>query len=206
MNTKRAQSLVLGLTAAIAALLGIKLWPRIAAEHVIVTLPPLVCAPPAQPCSRTLSDGGRIALAIAPTPIRPLQTLQLTVTLADTHADRVDVAFEGVHMPMGMAPVALAPGGSRVSPAANPYPRTPHAPDPPNAPDAPAAASHSAPDAPGFPDTPGASRFHGQAILPLCVTGAMRWSATVLLTHGRQTRAVPFHFDVTAHWAPQGSP
>ena len=36
--------------------------------------------------------------------------------------------------------------------------------------------------------------FSGQAMLPVCVTGTMTWTATVLLTTPTQRIAVPFHF------------
>lgn len=38
--------------------------------------------------------------------------------------------------------------------------------------------------------------FSGQAMLPVCVTGTMTWTATVLLTTPTQRIAVPFHFVV----------
>ena len=41
-------------------------------------------------------------------------------------------------------------------------------------------------------------RFTGQAILPVCVTGAMEWVATVLITAGDRRIAVPFLFEVAA--------
>ena len=41
-------------------------------------------------------------------------------------------------------------------------------------------------------------RFGGNASLPVCVTGAMRWRATVLLETERQRIAIPFLFE-TSH-------
>ena len=38
--------------------------------------------------------------------------------------------------------------------------------------------------------------FSGQAMLPVCVTGTMTWTATVLLTTPTQRIAVPFNFVV----------
>ena len=38
--------------------------------------------------------------------------------------------------------------------------------------------------------------FSGKAMLPVCVTGTMTWTATVLLTTPTQRIAVPFHFVV----------
>lgn len=38
--------------------------------------------------------------------------------------------------------------------------------------------------------------FSGQAMLPVCVTGTMTWTATVLLTTPTQRIAVPFQFVV----------
>jgi len=40
-------------------------------------------------------------------------------------------------------------------------------------------------------------RFSAEAMLPLCVTGPMDWTATVLLSGERQRLAVPFHFAVS---------
>ena len=42
------------------------------------------------------------------------------------------------------------------------------------------------------------THFTGQAMLPVCTTGAMRWSATVRITSRAGAVAVPFHFDVAA--------
>ena len=36
--------------------------------------------------------------------------------------------------------------------------------------------------------------FSGQAMLPICVTGTMSWTAIVLLASGSTRLAVPFHF------------
>ena len=40
--------------------------------------------------------------------------------------------------------------------------------------------------------------FYGQAILPVCITGAMTWKATVIVTAGSERFAAPFHFKVAA--------
>lgn len=42
-------------------------------------------------------------------------------------------------------------------------------------------------------------RFSGDAMLPVCVTGSMTWRATVFVTEGERTVAVPFHFKVAGH-------
>ncbi len=39
-------------------------------------------------------------------------------------------------------------------------------------------------------------RFVGQTTLPVCITGAMKWTATVLVTAENRRIAAPFHFDV----------
>ena len=41
-------------------------------------------------------------------------------------------------------------------------------------------------------------RFHGQTILPVCITGNMNWVATVLLSDEKQRIAIPFHFSLAA--------
>lgn len=41
-------------------------------------------------------------------------------------------------------------------------------------------------------------RFTGQAMLPICTTGAMLWSATVQVTTRAGSVAAPFHFEVAA--------
>jgi hypothetical protein len=43
--------------------------------------------------------------------------------------------------------------------------------------------------------TAGGGRYAGDATLPVCVTGAMQWQATVLLHTGRATVSVPFRFE-----------
>lgn len=45
--------------------------------------------------------------------------------------------------------------------------------------------------------TPG--RFTGTASLPVCVTGAMAWVATVVLESGRQRISAPFQFTSSPH-------
>lgn len=45
----------------------------------------------------------------------------------------------------------------------------------------------------------GPGRFAGSASLPVCVTGAMAWRATVLLETDRQRIAIPFRFDSKPH-------
>ena len=40
--------------------------------------------------------------------------------------------------------------------------------------------------------------FSGSAILPVCITGSMKWQVTVLIGTDRGQIAVPFHFDATA--------
>lgn len=42
----------------------------------------------------------------------------------------------------------------------------------------------------------GRQGFSGQAMLPVCVTGTMAWTATVLLAMPAQRIAIPFHFVV----------
>ncbi|WP_263769226.1 hypothetical protein [Propionivibrio soli] len=49
------------------------------------------------------------------------------------------------------------------------------------------------------PLTANGSRFTGQAMLPVCVTGRMKWAATFIITRNGKRLAVPFHFDVAAH-------
>jgi len=41
-------------------------------------------------------------------------------------------------------------------------------------------------------------QFDGQAMLPVCTTGAMTWAATVRLTRHSGTLVLPFHFNVPA--------
>lgn len=38
--------------------------------------------------------------------------------------------------------------------------------------------------------------FSGQFMLPVCVSGSMRWAATVIITTPSRQIAIPFHFDV----------
>lgn len=45
----------------------------------------------------------------------------------------------------------------------------------------------------------GNNRFEGETALPVCVTGAMAWQATVLIETARQRIAIPFRFDAQPH-------
>ena len=38
-------------------------------------------------------------------------------------------------------------------------------------------------------------RYSGQATLPVCVTGRMKWVATLMVASGRRHIAIPFHFE-----------
>lgn len=40
----------------------------------------------------------------------------------------------------------------------------------------------------------GGGRYAGEGSLPVCVTGEMRWQATVLITNGQRRLSVPFRF------------
>ncbi len=42
-------------------------------------------------------------------------------------------------------------------------------------------------------------RFAGATSLPVCITGAMAWRATVILESGRERISAPFHFDSSPH-------
>lgn len=44
----------------------------------------------------------------------------------------------------------------------------------------------------------GGGRHLGQATLPVCITGSMRWQATILVARGRQRLAIPYRFDANA--------
>lgn len=45
----------------------------------------------------------------------------------------------------------------------------------------------------------GASEFRGQATLPVCITGAMAWQATVLVSIGRREYSLPLRFESGSH-------
>ena len=45
----------------------------------------------------------------------------------------------------------------------------------------------------------GPDEFTGSGTLPVCVTGAMAWDATVLVQAGRRTIAAPFRFEAWPH-------
>lgn len=116
-------------------------------------LPVQTCHPERGPCRAQLPDGEALEFSISPTPVRPLQPLQLTVMLAKTGADRVEVEFQGVDMDMGRLRSELT--GNR-------------------------------------------QQFDGQAMLPICTTGTMTWSATVTVIRPSATLTIPFHLDVAA--------
>lgn len=126
---------------------------RAKALHAGRILPVQTCQPERGPCTAQLPDGQRLEFSIAPTPVRPLQPLQLTVVLAQTTADRIEVEFQGVDMDMGRLRTELT-GDHR--------------------------------------------QFNGQAMLPICTTGTMTWSATLTLIRPAATLTIPFHFDVAA--------
>lgn len=52
-------------------------------------------------CTATFSDGGKIAFAINPHPIKPLKPLDLSVEIKNITAEKVHVNFEGIDMYMG---------------------------------------------------------------------------------------------------------
>ncbi|MBL8420496.1 MAG: hypothetical protein JNK92_07645 [Dechloromonas sp.] len=45
----------------------------------------------------------------------------------------------------------------------------------------------------------GNGRFAGQVTLPVCITGAMEWQATVLVEAGGQRIAIPYRFSSGSH-------
>lgn len=45
----------------------------------------------------------------------------------------------------------------------------------------------------------GDGRFSGEATLPVCITGAMDWQATVLIETGSERIAVPYRFSSGSH-------
>ena len=141
------------LIAAIMGVIGYKLSPMLR-PNVDITLPGSPCNPGLQTCIATLPNGDRLELSIEPRPIRPLQPLQLSVSITGFKADTMEIDFDGSEMRMGYnRPVLTASNG----------------------------------------------RFLGQTILPVCVSGTMEWTATVLLTTDKRRIAVPFHFEIAGH-------
>jgi hypothetical protein len=45
----------------------------------------------------------------------------------------------------------------------------------------------------------GGGRFAGQVTLPVCITGAMDWQATVLIETGGARIAIPYRFSSGSH-------
>ena len=41
--------------------------------------------------------------------------------------------------------------------------------------------------------------FSGEATLPVCITGAMDWQATVLIENGSERIAIPYRFSSGKH-------
>ena len=150
MKNNRLLNTVIVLIIAIFAIIGYKLAPMLNASADL-TLPATACNPGIKACAATLPNGAQIELIIEPQPIRPLQTLNLNVTVTGLDAQGIEVDFEGTEMKMGYNRPTL----TRMN-----------------------------------------GQFTGQAMLPVCISGAMNWAATVLVTSGRQKIAVPFHFTV----------
>ena len=151
-NAGKLPWLALGLILACVAVAGYKLAPSWRGSPV-ETLPARTCNPASEHCTAALPGGGTAIFSVSPAPIRPLQALQLEVSLADYSADRVEVDFTGVSMDMGTQRSLLAGTEGRLT---------------------------------------------GQAMLPVCTTGAMEWSATLRLTSKSGSVAIPFHFKVPA--------
>ena len=138
------------LIAAIIGVIGYKLSPMLR-PNADITLPGSPCNLGLQACTTTLPNGGRLELSIEPRPIRPLQPLQLSVSITGLKADTMEIDFDGSEMKMGYnRPVLTASNG----------------------------------------------RFAGQTILPVCVSGTMEWTATVLVTTDKRRIAIPFNFEI----------
>lgn len=150
MNVNTLSRVAIGLVLAILAVVGYKLSPM-RGQMADVTLPVSTCNPAQQACVATLSNGRQIEFAIEPRPVRPLETMRVTVATPDPDIQSIDVDFKGTDMDMGYNRVKLARGQQG---------------------------------------------FSGQAMLPVCVTGTMTWTVTVLLTSATQRIAVPFHLVV----------
>lgn len=151
MTSNRLVNTVIVLIIAIFGVIGYKLAPLLR-PNADITLPAMACNPGIKACAATLPNGARIELFIDPQPIRPLQTLNLNVTIHGLDAEKMEIDFEGTEMKMGYNRPAL----TRIN-----------------------------------------GQFKGQAMLPVCVTGTMEWTATVLVNSGKQKIAIPFRFEVT---------
>jgi len=66
-----------------------------------LTLAVAYCNPGLQACTATLPEGGRLEFSIDPQPIRPLQTLHLSVVINGLSVEKVDIDFDGTRMKMG---------------------------------------------------------------------------------------------------------
>ena len=150
MSSKALLNTVIVLSLAILGVIGYKVSPLIlpAAD---TRLPPVLCSPSESLCTTNLPGGARVSFALMPHPIRPLQTLDVSVRTEALKPDMIEVDFDGVDMKMGYNRIRLN-GMNGV--------------------------------------------FSGQLMLPVCVSGSMRWAATVIITTPARQFAIPFHFDV----------
>jgi len=100
MNPRRTVSLVMALALACLLVAGYKLSAAWRATRA-TTLPAPACNPSEGDCRVALPEGGHLTLSITPRPVRALRTLNLLVAFSDTHADRVEIDFDGADMSMG---------------------------------------------------------------------------------------------------------
>ncbi len=115
MDVKPANQLLptLGLFVAIAAAFAVSLWgDRLTdSEPAAVVAPLSSCDLNQGPCRSALADGRAVTLALAPTPLLPMQPLQARVTLEglDT-VNRATLRFTGLDMDMGINRFPLTAG------------------------------------------------------------------------------------------------
>lgn len=94
--------------------IGYKLSPLLMPKADVSLMPEAGCKLENASCSATLPDGGRIRLALSPSPIPVSSPLDMTVEVAGLEADKVEVDFSGVSMNMGFnRPVLAAAGPGR---------------------------------------------------------------------------------------------
>lgn len=86
---------------ALVAIVGYRYSPLLLPKADLTLAPDAACDLNRSACQASLSDGGRIELAIAPRPVSVVKPFRVTVTLSGLVARRVEIDFSGVTMNMG---------------------------------------------------------------------------------------------------------
>ena len=127
---------------------GYKLVPLLLPTADMTIEPAPSCNLHKQTCHAEVPGGGHVELSITPHPISVARPLQVSATISDIVASKVEVDFAGAAMNMGFNRKILT--------------------------------------------AESATRYIGETMLPVCISGRMAWRVTLLVETDRQRIAVPF--------------